>query len=296
LTHPDEGPIRQILALERIGADRFRTANASLLASADARGGGESRPDDRRRVFGGQLLAQALRAATLTVQGDREVHSLHAYFVNGARADLPLELDVRRSRDGGRVSNRLVTVTQLGRDIITLQASFQVSGAGTDVADPPPPDIGHRALAPVATGEASHPWSGVRMLFATEEAVQGAPVRPIRRSVWMRVEEALEPDPHVRACALAYASDLTLLRTALLAEPAARDGTGASASGEFRLASLDHAMWFHRPADPGQWLLLSSTSPSTSSSRALTRGSLYDESGSLVATIAQEGVVRRIEG
>jgi acyl-CoA thioesterase-2 len=290
------GAISKVLELTPIGVDRFRTARPSLLASADARGEQDSQAGDRLRVFGGQLLAQALRAATLTVPPQRSLHSLHSYFVNGARPEEPLELEVVRVRDGGSVSNRLVTVRQGARSVITLQASFQTGTTGSDRADPPPSDLGRHVNVPDASGEAAHVWSGVRMRFGRDQAPgrEGSGAHRVHRTVWLRIEEDLPDDAAVRACALAYLSDLTLLRTALLAEPADAGGPHASRSGEFRLASLDHAMWFHRAFDPGQWLLFSSVAPSTSGSRGLTLGSLYDEQGRLVATVAQEGVVRRL--
>jgi acyl-CoA thioesterase-2 len=295
----EPGPIARILEMTPIGVDVFRTVRPSLLASADARGEQPSQPGDRLRVFGGQLLAQALRAATLTAPPARAAHSLHAYFVNGAHPDEPLELEVVRVRDGGSVSNRLVNVRQGERSVLTLQASFQVGVTGSDRGDPPPLALGRHADLPDASGEAAHVWSGVRMRFDT--AVDSDRWTPtthrVHRNVWLKINEELPDDAAVRACALAYASDLTLLRTALLAETSERDGAAAEeadGSAEFRLASLDHAMWFHRPFEPEQWLLFTSVAPSTSASRGLALGSLYDERGRLVATVAQEGVVRRL--
>jgi acyl-CoA thioesterase-2 len=291
-----EGPIVSLLELDQLDTDEFRTTQPSLLASADARGDGAAEAEDRRRVFGGQLVAQAMRAGSLTVPAERGVHSIHAYFVTGAAADAPLDFHVERVRDGGRISNRRVVCRQRGREILSLQASYQDATTGSDRADPAPARLGEWASLEDASGEAAHTWSGVRMRFSPwSTPASGDGSHEIHRRVWMRVDEPVPDDPQLAACVLAYASDLTLLRTALLAETIAEDGGLVSGydSGLLRLASLDHAMWFHRATDLSQWLLLTGVAPSTSNTRALTLGHLHDEGGRLLATTVQEGVVRR---
>lgn len=288
------GPIGTVLELVEVGEGRFRTRNPSLLATADARGADESRDDDRRRVFGGQLLGQSLRAALATVPAGRAVHSLHAYFVRGADGSRPLELAVESARDGRGVSNRRVICSQGEREVLMLQASFQVPASGTSRYDPPSGWLGRHSEYEDAVGEAAHTWSGVSLRFGPAEfSSDPTDGHQVRRRVWLKVDEDLGPDPVLHACALAYASDLTLLRTALEAEPGPAPEEDP---GPIRLASLDHALWFHRPVRLDHWLLLESVAPSTHGSRALTMGHLYDQDGEMVATIAQEGVLRHPAG
>jgi acyl-CoA thioesterase-2 len=279
---PGRPDLASILELREVSADVYRTVTASKLASADARGDAPRREGDCRRVYGGQLLGQALRAAVLTVEPGRTVHSLHAYFVSGADAASPLDYHVERVRDGGSVSNRRVVARQGSSEVLSLQASFQIAAPGVEHQDRPTEGLSHRDLA-LADGEAAHRWSGIDLKFA--EAATTASAHAVHRRVWFRAAEVVGDDPSLHACVLAYASDLTLVRTALV--PHERLG------GEtFRLASLDHAMWFHRTVRADEWLLLESVSPAAVDSRALTLGYVYDASGLLVATVAQEGVVR----
>lgn len=281
---PHRPGLASILELREVSADVFRTVSPSKLASADARGDAPRQKGDRQRVYGGQLLGQALRAAMLTVEPGRSVHSLHAYFVSGADAAAPLDYHVERVRDGGSVSNRRVAALQGGREVLSFQASFQAAAMGVEHQDRPTEGLSHSDLA-LADGEAAHRWSGIDLKFA--EAAPTASAHAVHRRVWFRAADAMGDDPSLHTCVLAYASDLTLVRTALV--PHERPG-GAS----FRLASLDHAMWFHRAVRADQWLLLESVSPAAVDSRALTMGYVYDASGLLVATVAQEGVFRVI--
>ena len=280
-----EPTLDQVLLLEEVETDVFRTLSAPMLASADARGDGARQEGDRQRVFGGQLLGQALLSAFRTVPAARRVHSLHAYFVAGASASAPIDYHVERVRDGGSVSNRRSVARQNGRELLSLQASFQEDNPGVEHQDSASSGLDHSELE-FATGEASHPWSGIELKFGESEATGSGHV--VRRRVWFRTAEHLDDDPSTHAGVLAYASDLTLVRTAL--EP-----HNILATGTFRLASLDHAIWFHRPARVDEWLLLESVSPAAGAGRALTLGYVYDAHGSLVATVAQEGVLRLLE-
>lgn len=279
---PQRPGLAAIFDLREVSADVFRTMNPSKLASADARGDAPRQSGDRQRVYGGQLLGQALRAAMLTVEAGRPVHSLHAYFVSGAVAESPLDYHVERVRDGGSVSNRRVVARQSGSEVLFLQASFQAPVPGVEHQDQPRGGRSHKDL-PFAEGEAGQRWSGIDLKFA--EAGPTAAAHAVHRRVWFRAAEEMGDDLGLHACVLAYASDLTLVRTALV--PHEKAGGDA-----FRLASLDHALWFHRAVRPDEWLLLESVSPAAVDSRALTLGYVYDAAGLLVATVAQEGVVR----
>lgn len=279
-TQPDAG-LAGVMVLHEVEPDVFRPLSGSRLASADTRGEGARRAGDRQRVFGGQLIGQALRAAMLTVEPDRGVHSLHAYFVRGADHAAPLDYVVERVRDGRSVSNRRVVARQGDREVLTLQASFQTGTPGAEHQDRPAAGLSHHDLD-LADGEAAQRWSGIDLKFAEASATSA---HVVHRRVWFRAAEPIAGDAGIQACILAYASDLTLVRTALLPHDRAGDTT-------FRLASLDHAMWFHRPVRADEWLMLESVAPAARDSRALTLGYVYDEAGHLVATVAQEGMLR----
>jgi acyl-CoA thioesterase-2 len=275
-------PIGSSLELDEVAPDVFRSRHEHLLATADARGGQQSRQEDRRRVFGGQLLGQALAAGIRSVPPDRAAHSLHAYFVSGPEGARPIDYHVERVRDGGAVSHRRVVGRQGEREVISVQLSFHAGAPGLEHQDRPLGGMRHQDV-PVATGEAAHVWSGVELKFGTPRE---SPARSVHRQVWMRVAEPLGDDDSTHRCALAYASDLTLIRTALVPHAA------RSEDGRVRLASLDHTIWFHRPARADEWLLLESSSPVAADSRALAWGCIYDDAGALVATVAQEGMLR----
>ncbi|GGM76098.1 acyl-CoA thioesterase [Dactylosporangium sucinum] len=269
------------LAVEPIGTDVFRPTAPSRLATADARGSESSRADDRRRVFGGQLLGQGLRAACATVGEGRLPRSLHAYFIAAADAGGPLDYHVERVRDGRGVSHRRVRAVQGAREVFSLEASFDAASAGFAYEDRPSPGAGPDEL-PTASGEAAQPWSGVQMKFA--EA--GAGAHTAHRRFWMRAAQPLGSDPVLHACALAYMSDLSLLRAAL--EP----DVVQLADRPIRLASLDHAIWFHRTSRADSWVLCDSISPVAHGGRALALGHLFDPAGRLVLTVAQQGTLR----
>ncbi|WP_157988086.1 acyl-CoA thioesterase [Jiangella endophytica] len=279
-------PVGSTLDLAELSPDVFGSTGAHRIATADARGGAASRDGDRRRVFGGQLLGQALRAACRSVPAGRLPRSLHAYFLAGPDPGLPLEYVVERVRDGRTVSHRRVRARQSDRELLSLEASFDAAEPGFEFQDRPAAGAGPDQLS-AATGEAAHDWSGVELRFAENTA---AGFHAAHRRIWMRTRHPLPPDPVLHACALTYMSDLALIRTALLPEPV------ASHEAPVRLASLDHAVWFHRPAPADRWLLLESIAPASRGTRALTIGHVYDEAGRLAVTVAQQGTLRAQPG
>jgi acyl-CoA thioesterase-2 len=259
---------------------------------------GVSRDVGTERVFGGQVLAQALLAASRTVEG-RQVHSLHAYFLRAGDHKAPIVYDVDRSRNGRSFSARRVVAIQHGRPIFTLAASFQVEEEGLEhqfeIPDVPPPG----EVAPIAVlprEEFDHmPKSMQRWMdrFGPFEfrAVRGsdpdrrAPQPPFKE-LWFKLHGQLDDDPELHRALLAYVSDFHLIGTATMPH-------GISwVQGNLIIASLDHAMWFHRDFRLDDWLLYVCDSPSSSGGRGLARGMIYDRQGRLVASTAQEGVIR----
>jgi acyl-CoA thioesterase II len=254
----------------------------------------------RQRVFGGQVAGQALVAAGRTVPADRPVHSLHAYFIRPGDPTVPLVYLVERVRDGRSFSTRRVTVVQHGKTIFTLSASFH---------QPEPGGFEHYEAMPEVPGPEEIEPSSVRLrrLFgpAADEYTRDNPidmrhVGPLSAEVerdpslaqgsnvvWLKADGDLPDDPLLHVCLMTYASDMTLLDTVLLAH-------GVSWSdGLIAGASLDHAMWFHRPFRADQWLLYAQDTPSASGSLGLARGEVYTEQGELVVSVVQEGLLRR---
>ena len=259
---------------------------------------GVSRDIGTNRVFGGQILAQALLAASRTVQG-RTAHSLHAYFLRAGDPAAPVVYDVDHSRDGGSFSARRVIAIQHGRPIFTLAASFQAPEEGFehqfDMPDVPPPedvppmrelpadDFGHMPQSVQRWLDRFGPFEfrAVRGVDPYQHAPQ-----PPYKELWFKLHGELDPDPHLGRALLAYVSDFHLIGTTTLPH-------GISwIQGNLMLASLDHAMWFHRDFSLDDWLLYTCDSPSTQGGRGLSRGMIYDRRGRLVASTAQEGVVR----
>jgi acyl-CoA thioesterase-2 len=259
---------------------------------------GVSRDIGTERVFGGQVLAQALLAASYTVE-DRLAHSLHAYFLRAGDHDAPIVYNVDHSRDGRSFSSRRVVAIQHGRPIFTLAASFQVDEDGLehqfDIPEVPGPE--HvAAMDLLARDDFDHmPENMQRWLdrFGPFEfrAVRGADPddqspQPPYKEVWFKLHGELDDDPRLHRALLAYVSDFHLVGTATLPH-------GISwVTGNLIMASLDHAMWFHRDFRLDDWLLYSCDSPSTSGGRGLARGMIHDRQGRLVASTAQEGVIR----
>jgi acyl-CoA thioesterase II len=251
-----------------------------------------------QRVFGGQVASQGLVAAARTVARERPVHSLHAYFLRPGDTSIPIVYEVERLREGRSFSSRRVTATQGKRTIFYLSASFQVDEQGLEHQDPMPdlagpdecPELGD-VLAKVSGRPRDfwdREWAALDVRYAGTETAEDA--RPVSR-VWLRAASRLpEKDPAsdalLHAAVLTYASDLTLLSAAVLPH-----GTYI---GDPRLepASLDHAMWFHRPFRVDEWVLYDQSSPSASGGRGLATGSLFAADGRLVATAVQEGLLR----
>jgi len=251
-----------------------------------------------QRVFGGQVIGQALVAAGRTVAG-RPAHSLHAYFMRPGDPEVPIIYQVERMRDGGSFSTRRVVAIQHGAPIFAMSASFQKPEDGLDhqvrmPSVPPPEDLPSEAeLQEAYTG---HAPEGVRRYWQRPRPLELRPVElkhfvsrealaPMQ-NVWVRTTGPLPDDPEIHRCVLAYASDMTLLDTALFAHGR------VIFDPDLQVASLDHALWFHRPFRADEWLLYAQDSPSASGGRGFNRGSLFTRDGTLVASVAQEGLVR----
>lgn len=260
---------------------------------------GTSPDEERQRVFGGQVAAQALMAATRTVDEDRQIHSLHGYFLRPGDPHVPILYEVDRIRDGRSFTTRRVVAIQHGQAIFNMAASYQVLEDGLghqlEMPDAPEPesipDFRSR-MAPWADrmGDWFHRPRPIDMRhvdFVAPDADEALP--PISR-VWMKADGVLPDDPVLHTCVLAYLSDMTLLDTTLL--PHGRSGWGT----EIMMASLDHAMWFHRPFRADEWLLYAQDTPSTSGARGLARGSIFTHDGRLAVSVVQEGLIRVVGG
>jgi len=280
-------------------------AFAELLHLLDLAPDGEDRfqglsPKDRwQRVFGGQVLGQALIAAWRTVEG-RMCHSLHGYFLRPGDPRVPILYRVERMRDGGSFSVRRVVALQKDEVIFLLAASFHIPEEGfvhqaampeAPAPDDLPPEQMWRESAALGLPEEMRPW------FLKERPVEIRPVSPANRysgepraakqTLWFRAKGDPGSDPALHQAILAYTSDMTLLDTSLL--PHGR----SLFSPDLQLASLDHAMWFHRPFRADEWLLYVQESPEAAGARSFNRGMLFSRVGVLVASVAQEGLVRR---
>ncbi|HSY15833.1 MAG TPA: acyl-CoA thioesterase II [Jatrophihabitantaceae bacterium] len=260
-----------------------------------------------QRVFGGQVAGQALVAAGRTVERDRIVHSLHSYFIRPGDPSVPIVYTVDRVRDGRSFSTRRVVAVQHGKSIFSLSASFQLPQEGIDHQSPmpesPPPESLPRAhdkfsaesadRAPLTSGtprritDSGHWPFDVRYVDKPPWGERaGGPTSSQQYRVWMKATGRLPTDPMLHACALTFASDLIMLDTVL-----ARHGL-SMLHDPLRMASLDHALWFHRPFRADEWLLYSAEAPSASGGRGLSLGRIFDESGHHVATVVQEGMIR----
>jgi len=259
---------------------------------------GQSPKDERQRVFGGQVAAQALVAAGRTVDPERHVHSLHAYFIRPGDPTTPILYEVERIRDGGSFSTRRAVAIQHGRAIFALSASFQVPEEGLVHQTPMPEVAGPEELPTL--DEQLEPWLHLvrdwldrprpfelRFITPPPLARASASREPLQR-IWIRALGKLPDDPLLHACVFAYASDMTLLDTALIPHGLTWfDGTVFG-------ASLDHAMWFHRTARADEWFLYDMVSPTAQGGRALAQGAMYDRSGTRLLTVTQEGLLRRV--
>lgn len=263
---------------------------------------GQSRDIGTKYVFGGQVLGQALSAAQRTVEG-RNVHSLHAYFLRAGDIAAPIIYHVERSRDGKSFSTRRVTAIQHGQQIFGLAASFQVDEPGVEhqISMPAVPTPSELESAPeIDPATLSHMPAKLQRWMASKGPFEfrhvyprdelKPPKRPPYQHVWMRLTERIGDAPELHRAMLAYASDFHLIGTATLPH-------GISyLQPNVMMASLDHALWFHRPFRADEWLLYSCDSPSTQGARGLARGTFYTESGKLVASTAQEGLIRIVSG
>ncbi|MEN1927487.1 acyl-CoA thioesterase II [Luteimonas sp. MJ250] len=278
----------ELLTLERLEDNLFR---------------GQSRDIGTKYVFGGQVLGQALSSAQSTLSQPRAAHSLHAYFLRAGDIEHPIVYDVDRTRDGGSFSVRRVTAIQHGKVIFFCAASFQEPEGGAEhqlsmpeVPQPedlePAPAIPDKVLAKLPTKiqrwlDRSGPFE-FRHIYPRDEL--DPPKRPPYQQVWFRLAEKVGDAPELHRTLLAYASDFHLLGTATFPH-------GISYyQPKVQMASLDHALWFHRPFRADDWLLYSIDSPSAQGSRGLARGMIYDRAGHLVASTAQEGMIRVVEG
>lgn len=282
LREDDMPLLRELLDLTDAGGDRFL---------------GRTQPRPKQRLFGGLLLAQSIAAAGRTVDGDRPVHSMHALFVRGTDPEHPVEYGVERIRDGGSTSSRRVIARQEGAEVFSAMVSFQRGREG----------LRHQAECPAATppedlvplherfadSEVPVPewWRLPRAieLRHVDQPPYPPPVRAqedSRHLVWMRAPEKLPDEPLLHACALAYASDMTLLEPVFLLHGVDRHASGV------QLASLDHAMWFHDDLRADEWLLYDQACPVAAGGRVLGRGAVFDRSGRQVASVSQEGLLR----
>lgn len=272
------------LSLERIEVNLFR---------------GTSPPETPVRVFGGQVAGQALVAAGRTVPPDRQVHSLHAYFIRPGDPKIPIVYDVERVRDGRSFTTRRVLAIQHGEAIFSLSASFQLPQPGLEHSEEMPAGVpGPQELPDMGTlirelGLEVNPF--LRMPRPLDVRYVQRPVwapgfQPTREPmrVWMRADGSLPDDRLVHVCLLTYASDLTLLNSVL-----ARHDV-PSWTDRMMSASLDHAMWFHQDFRADDWLLYECHSPVASGARGLATGRFFTTDGRLIATTVQEGLVRII--
>ncbi|MER2536934.1 MAG: acyl-CoA thioesterase II [Rhizobiaceae bacterium] len=262
---------------------------------------GRSPQIEWQRVFGGQTIAQSLVAAQRTVPGDRFVHSLHGYFMRPGDIKVPIDYEVDRIRDGGSFTTRRVVASQHGKAIFSLEASFQTDEPGLMHQMPMPPDVpqpeelmsqqdiiaGLGDIVPPAMrqfwGRRDRPFE-MRPVIV-DHYTSRAKLEP-RQHVWIRLMGDIPDDRLLWSAVLAYLSDLTLLDTSTFAHGR------AVVDPDIMAASLDHAMWFHRPAPLDDWLLYTQDSPWSGGGRGFSRGSIYTRSGTLIASVTQEGLIR----
>ena len=258
---------------------------------------GRSPDEDRQRVFGGQVAGQALVAAGRSVDAERRVHSLHAYFLRPGDPRVPIIYEVDRIRDGRSFTTRRVVAIQHGKPIFHLSASFQIDEPGLEHQDPFPADLPDPETLPDFRTRFAHlraqwgPWFDRPRPIDLRHVIDpprhtSSEARPPLGQVWMRADGRLPEDPLLHACIVAYASDMTLLDAVFLPHGLEWDSPGVQG------ASLDHAMWFHRSFRADEWLLYDTDSPSASGSRGLARGHIFTADGRLAVSVVQEGLVR----
>jgi acyl-CoA thioesterase-2 len=274
----------ELLDLEEIEKNHYRATSPS---------------EGWQRVYGGQVLGQALVAASRTVPEDRHAHSLHGYFLRGGDTKVPILYTVDRIRDGRSFTTRRVVAIQHGKAIFNMAISFQIDEPGLSHQMPMPEAPDPDGLPDES--ELRKAWADklpepLEVAFDRERPIEVRPIdpvdvfapekRPPRQMCWMKCRDRLPDDPGLHQCVLAYLSDWSLLDTATLPH-------GVSfMQDNMQMASLDHAMWFHRPFRADEWLLYVQDSPSASGARGLNRGLIYNRAGELVASAAQEGLIR----
>ncbi|MBI1339384.1 acyl-CoA thioesterase II [bacterium] len=275
-----------LLDLERIEVNMFR---------------GVSPDDGMKRVFGGQVIAQALVAAYRTVE-DRLCHSLHAYFIRPGDPSVPILYEVDRSRDGRSFTTRRVVAIQHGEQIFNLAASFQTAEDGFEHQSPMPETPAPKTLAseeqlrelakdklpPALAKSFSRPRPIEVRPVEPQNMLSPKPL-PADQKLWMRARGQIPGGQPMQQALLAYASDMGILGVA------ARPHGVSWLTGDVQMASLDHAMWFHHAFDLSEWMLYAMDSPSASGARGFNRGEVFTESGKLVASVVQEGLLRRMK-
>ena len=284
---PDElaAMLVALLDVEEIDTDLYR---------------GSRQPGGRGRVFGGQVIAQALQAAQRSVEG-KDAHSLHAYFMRPGDENFPIVYQVTRDFDGRSFATRRVVATQQGQPILNLAASFQLPEEGLHhqdaMPDVPGPDT-LKSERELRLGIAHQVPEKYRDFFTRRQnAIEMRPLyprswfapekRPPSNAAWFRTAAAIGDDPAVHRAALAYASDMALLATSMMPH-------GVNwLMPEMQTASLDHALWIHEPFRADEWLLYTTDSPWAGHARGMNRGSIFTADGRLVASVAQEGLIRR---
>lgn len=281
--------LHEVLELEQLDTNLFRSRVNQI--------------NDNRSLFGGQILGQALKAAALTVEPGRTAHSLHGYFLLAGMSDISVIYDVELTRDGGSFSTRRVVARQRAKPIFHMELSFhrEERGFEHEIAldlDVPDPDqlLSARELAEKF---ASRLPKSARAIASQQSIVELKPVSPedffLRKAqssrglYWIKSSSPLPADPLTQQCALAYLSDYFLISTVILKH------TVSMMSDQVMVASLDHAMWFHRPCAADEWVLVDAISPFAGGARGLTRAQIFDRQRRLVASVAQEGLVRPIE-
>jgi acyl-CoA thioesterase-2 len=276
-----------LLELERLEVDLFR---------------GRQPDTAMQRVFGGQVAAQALRAACSTVEPAFRLHSLHSYFLRPGDTAVPIVYDVERIRDGRSFGTRRTVARQHGRAIYYVTASFHIDEPGFEHQDAMPavpepedcPSVGD--LFREVTGRLDdrsweREWAALDVRYAADSRIGGSlanAMQPARTQIWIRVAGDVPDDPVVNACLLTYASDLTLLGVALVPHGV------LIWSPTVQPASLDHSMWFHRPFRADEWMLYDQRSPSASGGTGFALGTMFTRDGRLIASVAQEGLIRLV--
>jgi len=284
MTQPRVAELIELLKLDRLEDNLFR---------------GQSRDIGTRFVFGGQVLGQALSAAQQTVEPSRAAHSLHAYFLRAGDIDAPMVYSVERTRDGGTFSSRRVVAIQHGQPILNGSISFQIEESGFEHQTampevPAPEDIAPMQPLPpdklAKLPEKLQRWLGLEAPIEFRHVWPQDKLHPSKRPpyqhIWFRVAAPVGDSDVLHRALLAYASDFNLIGTATLPH-------GISYyTHNVQMASLDHALWFHRPFRVDEWLLYSFDSPTAQGARGLARGQIFSRDGRLVASTAQEGLIR----